>query len=585
MSAAASDKLQHGYPTPGPQSPTSQEVMDHLFFLSNAGWKAARETIPYDHVIIGSGFCALAFAQRTREKHPHAKILIVERGSFFLPEHFQNLPLPFKNTIGGLSETFPWTLSASTVAGTAAEQRYIHWQHGMVPFFGGRSTLWSAWCPRPNRQEMDGWPDATVNAAMEHFGSAEKLLRVRRVDQVDSHRNGAEAQAVAKKRPVYGALQQCVQGLLKEAVVPGVYRTEAAPLACDAESVDGIDFQKFSTPGELLALAGVRNGAAGSAGGCIDIATHCEVERILQQDGTATALQTSRGILPLGNANLILAMGTLPPATLVRNSFPAAPNVGERFTAHFITAIVARVPKALLDPNGEFADLELGACYVAGLANGDYKQQYHIQLSALSDREPAKNAGTALRYMPDVVATATLTQLKTSPDHVVFVCAVLGELDYRNSDNWFRANPQDGNPVTNSLLQVQETRADQQTWDAMDDATFDILERVLGKGAGQTEYWFATPEPSDPEAGYWAGARPGVEQRRVSGLVHEGSSLYIGEDKDAPVDLDYKLRGSNNVYVTGGGLWPQGGSWNPTMTMVALAQDLADKLGGKAGGA
>jgi choline dehydrogenase-like flavoprotein len=33
-----------------------------------------------------------------------------------------------------------------------------------------------------------------------------------------------------------------------------------------------------------------------------------------------------------------------------------------------------------------------------------------------------------------------------------------------------------------------------------------------------------------------------------------------------------------NVYVTGAGLWPAGGSWNPTMTMVALAQDLADQL-------
>ncbi|MTW02364.1 GMC family oxidoreductase [Duganella ginsengisoli] len=560
--------------------------MDHLFFLSNAGWKQARETVPYDHVIVGSGFCALAFAQRTREKYPTAKILIVERGAFFLPEHFQNLPLPFKNTIGGLSETFPWTLSAKTVAGTADQQRYIHWQHGMVPFFGGRSTLWSAWCPRPNRDEMDGWPGATISAAHEYFGSAEKLLRVRKVDQVDKDLSAAETQVVARTRPVYGALQKAVQTLLEEkrTTIPGVYRTEAAPLACDAESLDGIDFQKFSTPGDLLALAGVRLGEAGSAGGCIDIATHCEVEKIIQQDGTATALQTSRGILPLGSANLILAMGTLPPATLVRNSFPDAPNVGERFTAHFITAIVARVPKALLDPNGEFGDLELGACYVAGVADGDYKQQFHIQLSALSDKNPKQNAGTALRYMPDVVATATQTQLETSPDHVVFVCAVLGELDYRNRDNWFRTNPQDGNLVTNSLLQIQESAADQKTWDAMDNATFDVLERVLGKGAGQTEYWFGTPEPSNPDAGYWASARPSVAQRRVSGLVHEGSSLYIGEEQDAPVDTDYKLRGSSNVYVTGGGLWPQGGSWNPTMTMVALAQDLADKLGRKGQG-
>jgi choline dehydrogenase-like flavoprotein len=42
------------------------------------------------------------------------------------------------------------------------------------------------------------------------------------------------------------------------------------------------------------------------------------------------------------------------------------------------------------------------------------------------------------------------------------------------------------------------------------------------------------------------------------------------------VGLDYRPRGVENVYVTGAGLWPTSGSWNPTLTMVALAQHLAD---------
>jgi choline dehydrogenase-like flavoprotein len=32
------------------------------------------------------------------------------------------------------------------------------------------------------------------------------------------------------------------------------------------------------------------------------------------------------------------------------------------------------------------------------------------------------------------------------------------------------------------------------------------------------------------------------------------------------------------VYVTGGALWPRSGSWNPTLTMVALSQKLAQNL-------
>ncbi|WP_186102586.1 GMC oxidoreductase [Burkholderia gladioli] len=61
-------------------------------------------------------------------------------------------------------------------------------------------------------------------------------------------------------------------------------------------------------------------------------------------------------------------------------------------------------------------------------------------------------------------------------------------------------------------------------------------------------------------------------------MVHESSTLHLGREAEAPVDLDYRLKAASNVCITGGGLWPQGGSWNPTMTMVALAQDLADKL-------
>ncbi len=574
---ASSKNLDHGFPTPGPQAPTGQKVMDHIFFLSKEKWKQAREQKEYDFVVIGTGFCSLAFVERALKKDPHCRILVLERGSFFLPEHFQNLPLPYKDTLGGMSETFPWSLSAATASGQAGT---IRWQHGMVPFFGGRSILWSSWCPRPTIEEMDGWPEETVNAVHEYFDSAEALLCVQGADEVDANKSDQALQLVCHKRPVYGALQRRIQTLLEEKAtsVKGVYRAQAAPLASVAEDTEGIDFQKFSTPGAILTIANrqaeLKREGKGEA---LDIVTECIVEKIIQQNGTATALQTSRGVLPLGNARLILAMGTLPPTTLISNSFPQLKQVGRRFSAHFISAIVARVPKADLAQNAPFGDLELGACYVAGVGK-NYKQQFHIQLSVLSDKEPVKNAGIALRYMPDVVATASLEQLTSSQDHVVFVCAVLGELDYSNKDNWFIPNDQDNDITTNSLLQVTESQNDHETWDAMDQATFSILEEVLSpQGSQQVEYWHDANESADK--GYWSNNRPSVEERRVDALVHESSTLHLGNNSDTdPVDLNYKLRGTENVYITGGGLWPQGGSWNPTMTMVALTQHLADQL-------
>ena len=80
-------------------------------------------------------------------------------------------------------------------------------------------------------------------------------------------------------------------------------------------------------------------------------------------------------------------MGTLPPTTLVRSSFPHMAHAGRRFSAHFITSIVARVPRDSLDRRGEFGDLEIGACYVAG--------RYPVRTTATTGRASASSAGTA----------------------------------------------------------------------------------------------------------------------------------------------------------------------------------------------
>ena len=56
--------------------------------------------------------------------------------------------------------------------------------------------------------------------------------------------------------------------------------------------------------------------------------------------------------------------------------------------------------------------------------------------------------------------------------------------------------------------------------------------------------------------------------------------MWIGDrnDTESPVTYDYRLRGIENVYVTGGALWPTGGSWNPVLTIVAMAMHLADTI-------
>ncbi|WP_460422621.1 GMC oxidoreductase [Pseudomonas sp. ZL2] len=570
MSAVTSStNFGHGYPTPGPQTPNAQKVLDHVFFLSESAWKQVREEEQFDFIIIGTGFCSLAFAERILSSNPKARILMVERGPFFLPEHFQNLPIPYQKTLGGFSETFPWTLSARTANQPPGN---IGWQHGMVPFFGGRSIMWSAWCPRPTKDEMAFWPEQTIAAAEARFESAERLLNVIPADKIDTQLDPQVRAHVTEQRPVYGTLQLELQNMLEHNIgkIDSATRWLPAPLAAAAERAGGVDFAKFSTPASIMELAGKQADlAAAGTGSPLRIITECIVERIHQQDGVATALQTSRGVVNIGNAKLILAMGTLPPATLLMNSFPQVKRAGDRFTAHFITSVVARVPRKDYPFAAKLAELELAAIYLAG-KNQDNGMQYHVQLSVLSDREPAKNAQKAARYMPDVVATASMAQLESSKDYLVFVCAVLGEIDFRNPENHFHLNGQ-ADPTTNVNLQVLASETDRQTWDTMDQGTFQMMERVFAP-EGKVEYWHG-----DPNLGHWTSERPSIPERRVAGLVHEGSTLWIGDKDEGVVGLDYRPHGVENVYVTGGALWPASGSWNPTMTMVALAQDLADQ--------
>lgn len=569
MSTSPANNFNFGYPTPGQQSPTGQNVMNSIFFLSDDAWDEVRQHETFDYIVIGTGPCALGFITQALENNPFAKILVLERGPFFLPEHFQNLPMLYAEIVGGLIETFPWTLSSKT-----HQAEYIKYQNGMVPFFGGRSTLWSAWCPRPNAQELADWPEPVVAAANQYFDKAEKLLHVIPVSKIDKGRKDTPP----KYRPIYGVLQEQLTQQFEDHLdrVPSATRVMPAPIAVNAPEFLDVDFAKFSTPGAFLNLIEHQSRLAQqNKGAPLKIVTECTVTQILQQRGVATAIETTRGTVNVGNSQIILAMGTLPPTTLVLNSFPQVKNAGKRFSAHFISSIIARVPRAAFPFSAELAELELAAIYMAGL-DKESGGQYHIQLTALFDEHPESFAPSAARHMPDMVATASIEQLNTSKDHVVLVCATLGELNVDNKKNWLRRN--DGtDKTTNVTLQAVESKADRLVWDTMDAGTFAALEDVVSPdGRASVEYWHV----DDAGNGSWLAQRPSASQIRVPGLVHEGSTLWIGADKEAVVGLDYRLKGVDNVYVTGGSLWPRAGSWNPTLTMVALAQHLADRLTG-----
>ena len=97
-------------------------------------------------------------------------------------------------------------------------------------------------------------------------------------------------------------------------------------------------------------------------------------------------------------------------------------------------------------------------------------------------------------------------------------------------------------------------------------------------GSGAIRVLERKPEKPGLSPEVRVGATANEEERRIPGLVHEAGPVWMGEQGKSVVGPDFRPWGVNNVYVTGGGLFPTSGSWNPTLTMCGLAQHLADTL-------
>lgn len=71
---------QWGYPRPGPQSPTPAFATAQHYFVDDSTWDDILDHGEFDDIVVGSGFCALAYVKAALEKDPMRKILMLERG-------------------------------------------------------------------------------------------------------------------------------------------------------------------------------------------------------------------------------------------------------------------------------------------------------------------------------------------------------------------------------------------------------------------------------------------------------------------------------------------------------------------------
>ncbi len=197
---------------------TFRDIDPDFFSSSSTSTKTIADLVDndYDYVVIGSSFCSLAFTHRTSQKDPKAKILVLEKGLSYLPEHHQHCP---SSSLPREVEFRPWAISHETI-----QNEFIKNVHGQIPLLGGRSTYWSGWSPTPSTTELAGWPEDLKTPLQEtYFGLAHEFLGVIAANNIKAHKNN---------NFLYHEFQSCLKERLDSAAnIESVEQVLHAPLA------------------------------------------------------------------------------------------------------------------------------------------------------------------------------------------------------------------------------------------------------------------------------------------------------------------------------------------------------------------
>ncbi|MEU9985296.1 GMC oxidoreductase [Streptomyces sp. NPDC048045] len=516
----------------------------------------------HDIVIVGGGAVGAAVLDRLMRRTQSAalRVLVLEKGSFLLPEHVQNLHPRYQRLMKD-AVARPWRRAAGTTFDLAPQ----------IPYLGGRAQFWSTWIPRPNDEQMSGWPKSVKDSLGLYWDSADRFLGAVHPRHMGEQFTVFQPRLRERLEAKLGGIGHFPAGIQ----APDL----EVPLASRA-TTSSLGYRKFSPVPVLIELTE-------SFPRQVDIVTGCEVLEIRHDapaDGAAgpgcraTEISTTQGVLRLGpRTALVLANGIVEPTGLLLDSFADVlpPFAGTNLGGHVASWFSARVPRAAW-PGLEDKGLQVACMYLRGRVEGDGGPQeardFHIHLMGASNPSPDTAVPDLYRLIPDSFDQEFLQQL-SGRDHIGFLVHCLGE---------WRSSPKDadGSRVCtdrgDTVLALRPGERDLRLRATMDQQAQQVVREILAGGlsASQIEYWHPA---EDGRPGAW---EPRIPPGRLKdALVHESGTLWLGESPDESVTTtDCRLHQVSNVYVGGAATFPTSGSWNPTLAAVAMAQRLADHL-------
>lgn len=528
----------------------------------------------YDYIVIGAGAYGVSFVHKIMSNDPNSKILILEKGNFLLPEHFQNQKSCFLDTFNK-SFASPWTTNSSEGL----------FYFGQRPYVGGRALFWNAWTPQP--KEFRNWPKELVNDLQRYWCESQSFLGVEKLRNMKGINSELADSVIASITPFYK--QHVNTSTNNEPGIPYHYTFDDLTLPEDLEGElaikgDNDEWCRFSPVEPLvkLILKHPNN---------IDLITNCEVSNITTKDKAVQFLHTNIGDIFVNKATVIAANGVFEPFITLKSAFPKNDKMGKNLLGHFRSQLLIRTPK---ENSNSTKGNQLGAHYIPGKING---REFHIHLSCYSSDSMEKNYEYIYKRLPDPTFLPVCKDSKYNYYLLQGMAEYLGYLENSNVNNNFleliiKDTPCD--KTTIGTVNIDLTKDEHLVWDEMDEVMIQLA-NLLRTTCQKLEVFYQ-PNPFIVD-GSWI--NPGDKLSKETSLdqdksvklssamkgksmMHEGGVFWMGKEaSDSVTDLYGRIHETDNLYVLGSAIFPTIGSYNPTLTGVALNFRLADKLSGK----
>lgn len=527
---------------------------------------------PFTAVVVGAGMYGAYCATKMVRLDPAARVLLLDAGRFLVSEHVQNL--------ANIGFNVPGAIPPASDPGVARDLVWgMPWRGntefpGLAYCTGGKSIFWGGWCPRFTSGDLTHWPAATAQYLVDHYIDVESEIGV--VPATDF---------------IFGELGDVLRTACESAaaVTPdietslGTSGVEIAPLAVQGSPpVSGLfSFDKYSS---LPVLVDAIRADAGASGGNdaarrLFLVPLAHVIKLHAASGAVHTIEVEAGgqrrFLSVANGAVVLAASAVETTRMALQSFPT-PLMGRNLMAHVRSDFTVRIRRSAFPPVP--AEVQTSALLVRGLAPSG---RFHIQVTASTHQQGSDEM--LFRMIPDLdVLDAQL--LNTDPDWITITFRGIGEMHGNRSaavpnasHSWINLSPfeSDEFAAPRAFVHLMLEAADLQTWQAMDAAILNLVQKMAGAPANiQYRYdngWQSQPFPLN---------RPFPEWHRGLGTTyHEAGTLWMGDTPATSVTNDVgRFHHIANAYACDQSIFPTVGSVNPALTGLTLARRLAEHL-------